>query len=274
MKSCKLTTKFLTVILPAVFLLGCQNAEQGTDEAGDQSTASAESTTEKIKETAKTVAAETGTLAADLAEQTKKSAKKLPENLRKLFNDGIETVRGSGVEKSAKQVGDQAIDGELTGWDGSEVKLSELWEEGPIVLMWYRGGWCPYCNIQLRAMQESLDEIEGAGARLVLLTPELPAKAKETAKANKMDIVALYDEDNQMADEYGIMYDLPETIVPMYRDKIKLSEYNGNDKMQLPLAATYVIDKSGEITYAFLDVDYKNRAEPAKIVEAVKAAAK
>ena len=119
-----------------------------------------------------------------------------------------------------------------------------------------------------------MDEIEGAGARLVLLTPELPAKAKETAKQNKMDIVALYDEDNQMAGEYGIMYDLPETIVPMYRDKIKLSEYNGNDKMQLPLAATYVIDKSGEITYAFLDADYKNRAEPAKIVEAVKAAAK
>ena len=252
MKRSRLITKILAFTLPAVFLLGCQNEESSTTET----------TQEKIT-----------SLASELAEQTKKSAEKLPEDLRKIFKEGIETVRGSGIEKSAKQVGDQAIDADLAGWDGSKVKLSDLWGEGPIVLMWYRGGWCPYCNLQLRAMQKSLDEIDDAGARLVVLTPELPEKAKETAEKNELDIVALYDEDNQLASEYGIMYDLPEPIVPMYRDKLKLPEYNGNDKMQLPLSATYVIDKSGKITYAFLDADYKNRAEPADIVEAVKSAA-
>ena len=198
----------------------------------------------------------------------------MPEKVRKVFSEGIETVRRTGIEKSAKQVGDQAIDGQLTGWDGSKVKLSDLWSQGPIVLMWYRGGWCPYCNLQLRAMQQSLDEIENAGARLVVLTPELPEKAKETADKNELDIVALYDKDNQLANEYGITFELPKPLVPTYRDKLKLAEYNGNDKMQLPLSATYVIDKSGKITYAFLDADYKNRAEPADVVEAVKSAAK
>ena len=268
-----LTAKFLTIFLPAVFLLGCQNPDQGTDPASDSGSTSTEEMTEKVKETAKDVAAKTTTLAADLAEQAKMSAKKFPEKIRKVFNEGIETVRGSGIEKSAKQVGDQAIDADLTGWDGTNVKLSDLWSEGPIVLMWYRGGWCPYCNLQLRAMQESLDEIGDAGARLVVLTPELPEKAKETAEANELDIVALYDEDNQLASEYGIMFDLPEPIVPMYRDKIKLPEYNGNDKMQLPLSATYVVNKSGKITYAFLDADYKNRAEPADVIDAVRTAA-
>ena len=213
-------------------------------------------------------------LAKQLSDTTKARMGKAPAKMKKAFKEAIDTVRNSGIEKSAKQVGDAAIDAKLTGWDGKEVQLSELWSEGPVVLMWYRGGWCPFCNIQLRAMQQSLDDLDNAGAKLVVLTPELPEKAKQTAEANDLDIVALHDSDNQLAAKYGIMYDLPEPIVPMYRDRLKLASFNGNEKMQLPLSATYVIDKSGKITYAFLDADYKKRAEPADIIKAVKAAAK
>lgn len=201
------------------------------------------------------------------------SVTRLSETMRQTFAKGIDAVRATDIEKSAKQVGDAAVDAQLAGWDGKNVKLSELWQEGPIVLMWYRGGWCPYCNIQLRAMQQSMDKIENAGAKLVVLTPELPEKAKETAEANDLDIVALHDKGNALARKYGLVFQLPETIVPAYRDKIKLPEYNGNDAMELPLSATYVIDKSGTITYAFLDADYKKRAEPADVIEAIKAAA-
>ncbi|QEG21628.1 haloacid dehalogenase type II [Mariniblastus fucicola] len=214
------------------------------------------------------------TLAEQLAAQAAKSAKRFPESVRKVYAEGIETVRATQIEESAKQVGDAAIDAELTNWNGETVKLSELWSEGPVVLMWYRGGWCPYCNIQLRAMQQNLDKIENAGARLVVLTPELPEKAKETAATNNLDIVALHDNGSAVARKYGILFKLPAAIVPSYRDKLKLPEYNGNDAMELPLSATYVIDKSGTITYAFLDADYKKRAEPADVIEAVKAAAK
>lgn len=207
-----------------------------------------------------------------LEENAAASATRLPENVRQTYAQGIEIVRATGIEKSAKQVGDEAIDAELSGWDGNSVKLSDLWQEGPIVLMWYRGGWCPYCNIQLRVMQQSMDKIENAGAKLVVLTPELPEKAKETADANDLDIVALHDRDNSLARKYGLVFQLPEAIVPSYRDKLKLPEYNGNDAMELPLSATYVIDQSGKITYAFLDADYKKRAEPSEVIAAVKAA--
>ncbi|MCL4129106.1 UNVERIFIED_CONTAM: hypothetical protein GTU68_000129 [Idotea baltica] len=183
-------------------------------------------------------------------------------------------VRDSGIEASAKQVGDSAIDAELAGWDGKSVKLSSLWKQGPVVLMWYRGGWCPYCNIQLRAMQESLDKLESAGARLVVLTPELPEKAKETAEKNDLEIIALHDKNSEVARKFGILFDLPEPIVPIYRDKLKLGSYNGNDKMELPLAATYVINKTGKISFAFLDADYKKRAEPSDVIAAVERAAK
>ncbi|QDT31934.1 peroxiredoxin-like family protein [Thalassoglobus polymorphus] len=212
-------------------------------------------------------------LSEQLEEKAASSVTRIPEDVRQAYAQGIEKVRATGIEKSAKQVGDAAIDAQLTGWDGSTVKLSELWQEGPIVLMWYRGGWCPYCNIQLRAMQQSMDKIENSGAKLVVLTPELPEKAKETAEANDLDLVALHDKDNALARKYGLVFQLPEAIIPAYRDKLKLPEYNGNDAMELPLSATYVIDQSGKITYAFLDADYKKRAEPADVIKAVEAAA-
>jgi len=216
---------------------------------------------------------ETPMLSELLEEKAAASATRLSEQVRQTYAKGIETVRATDIEQSAKQVGDTAIDAQLAGWDGNNVKLSDLWREGPIVLMWYRGGWCPYCNIQLRAMQQSMDNIENAGAKLVVLTPELPEKAKETAKANDLDIVALHDKGNAVARKYGLVFQLPETIIPAYREKLKLPEYTGNDAMELPLAATYVIDTSGKITYAFLDADYKKRAEPAEVIKAVKAAA-
>jgi len=215
---------------------------------------------------------ETPMLSEQLEEKAAASVTRIPADVRQTYGEAIETVRGTGIEKSAKQVGDAAIDAELAGWDGNSVKLSELWQDGPIVLMWYRGGWCPYCNIQLRAMQQSMDKIEDAGAKLVVLTPELPEKAKETADTNDLDIVALHDKGSAVAKDYGLVFQLPEPIIPAYRDKLKLPEYNGDDAMELPLAATYVIDQSGKITYAFLDADYKKRAEPADVIEAVKAA--
>ena len=234
-------------------------------------TAFAQSGTRQTEVADQPESTETPMLSELLQEKAAESATRMPAAKRQVYTQGIETVRATDIEKSAKQVGDAAIDAELTGWDGENVKLSELWQEGPIVLMWYRGGWCPYCNIQLRAMQQSMDAIENAGAKLVVLTPELPEKAKETAATNDLDIVALHDNGNALARQYGLVFQLPDAIVPAYRDKLKLPEYNGNDAMELPLAATYVIDKSGTITYAFLDADYKKRAEPADVIEAVKA---
>ena len=164
-----------------------------------------------------------------------------------------------------------APDATLTNFNGESVQLSSLWQEGPVVLMWYRGGWCPYCNIQLQAMNAKLKEIQGAGAQLVVLSPEIAEKAKETAAKTGAAFVAFQDTDSAVAREYGLVYQLDEAIVPMYRDRLKLNEFNGNEKMELPLAATYVIDKDGVIRYAFLDADYKKRAEPSEVVAAVKA---
>ncbi|PQO26481.1 peroxiredoxin-like family protein [Blastopirellula marina] len=210
------------------------------------------------------------TLKEQLQQKSDESGKRFPPEMLQKMRDAVQSVRDTGIEKSAKQVGDQAIDAELTGWNGKTVKLSEMWSEGPVVLMWYRGGWCPYCNLQLRAMQQELKAIEGAGAKLIVLTPELPEKAKETAEANDISFVALHDKNSATAHKYGLVFELPEAILPLYRDRLHLADVNGSDAMELPLSATYVVDTKGKIRYAFLDADYTKRAEPADVVAAVK----
>ncbi|MFI4875198.1 MAG: peroxiredoxin-like family protein [Blastopirellula sp. JB062] len=213
---------------------------------------------------------QTPTLQQQLQQKAADASKRYPAEMLKIMADAVESVRETGIEKSAKQVGDSAIDAELSGWDGKKVRLSEQWSKGPLVLMWYRGGWCPYCNLQLQAMQKELKTLEGAGAQLIVLTPELPEKAKETAAANQLSFVALHDKNSALARKYGLLFDLPETIAPLYRDRLKLAEVNGSDEMALPLSATYVIDADGKIRYAYLNADYKARAEPAEVVAEVK----
>ena len=211
-----------------------------------------------------------GPLESQLQAVARGARDRLPEPLLRTYQEAIGEVRGGGIEDTARQVGDDAPDATLTAWDGTEVTLSELWKSSPLILMWYRGGWCPYCNVQLREMQRRLDDIEGAGAKLAVLTPELPRHARATAEKNDLDLVALHDADLAVAEQYGIVFDLPPTIVPSYRDRLGLANYNGSDRMRLPLSATYVIDQNGKISYAFLDADYKKRAEPDAVIAAVR----
>lgn len=208
-------------------------------------------------------------LSDQLKEMTEGAKQRMPAEMLKTFGNAIDEVRETGIEKTAKKVGDKAPDGTLLSWDEQKTTLSDLWKEKPLVLTWYRGGWCPYCNLQLRAMEKKLAELEGAGARLVALTPELPANAKETAAQNKLSFLVLHDKKNKLAHKYGIVFKLPKSIVPVYRDRLQLPKVNGYDKLELPMAATYVIDRKGVIRYAFLDADYKKRAEPSAIIEAV-----
>lgn len=206
-----------------------------------------------------------------LGEMASRFAASSPAQRRAAFAEGIDEVRRSGLIGTAKNVGDTAPEGELQSLAGEAVSLDSTWAEGPVVITFYRGGWCPYCNVTLQALQASLNDIEGAGAKLVAVTPEIDAKASETVAKNGLSFTVLTDPNNAIAREFGIVFPLAEAILPIYRDGLKLAEYNGNENYELPLAATYVIDTEGVIRWSFLDADYKKRAEPADIVAAVKA---
>ena len=148
--------------------------------------------------------------------------------------------------------------------------LSDLWKEKPLVVVWYRGGWCPFCNGHLKELQKALDAIAEAGGQVVAISPELPESASETAANNDLSFTLLTDQGNELARKYNLVFKLPDFVEPIYRERIQLEKYNGEDSYELPLAATYVIDAGGKIRYAFLDADYKLRADPEEILAALK----
>jgi len=140
---------------------------------------------------------------------------------------------------------------------------------GPMVVTFYRGGWCPYCNTQLQAYQQMLPELRQAGAQLVAISPQSPDASLSTAEKNKLEFPVLSDTTSAAAKAFGIAFTPPPSVAAMYRPLLEKSNAPGND--QLPMAATYVIDSSGRITYASVSADYRQRAEPAEVLATVKA---
>ncbi len=204
-------------------------------------------------------------LAPKLSQYAQESAQKLPEGVPALFEAGVEAV--ADTVKKAKQVGEKAPDFTLKNAQGEEVQLAQLLKKGPVVLTWYRGGWCPYCNITLAALQEELPNFEAAGAQLLALTPELPDKSLSTQEKNELKFPVLTDLNSKVAEEYGLLFKLTPEVAKVYDSFFDLEATNGAEapKHTLPLAATYIIGQDGTIQWAFLDADYKKRAEPSEI---------
>ena len=216
------------------------------------------------------MATQGSSLKAKLEERKSSFNAKAPDDVKRTYADGIRAVVESGVVQQAKQLGDRAPDFELTNAAGQPVRLSDYLQRGPVVLTWYRGGWCPYCNLTLNALQAALPDIKAQGANLLALTPELPDQSMSTAEKHALDFEVLSDIGSDVAREYGIVYKLTDDVAATYEENFGLSATNGDDSNELPLAATYIISPEGEITYAFLDADYRNRAEPSDIVAALK----
>jgi peroxiredoxin len=197
--------------------------------------------------------------------------KAAPPDKAKSYQDGIDTVAASGITEKALKVGDTAPDFALKTPEGRPVRLSELLKTGPVILTWYRGGWCPYCNMTLIALQQALPEIKAAGATLVALNPELASYTAETAGKNHLDFDVVSDPGNAVARRYGIVFKMTPEVAAAMRKGAATNVRNGDDSDELPLSASYVIAQDGKITYAFLDADYRNRAEPSRLVKEVQA---
>ncbi|SDR92736.1 Peroxiredoxin [Polaribacter sp. KT25b] len=199
----------------------------------------------------------------------KSGAAKFTDEKKQIYADGITSVANSGVLDSALKVGDKAKNFTLKNALNESVTLYNELKNGPVVLTWYRGGWCPYCNITLHALQEKLQEFKQEGATLLALTPELPDNSLNTSEKNNLEFTVLSDLGNNIGKEYGVVYSLTDDVASIYNAGFGLNKVNGDASNELPLAATYIIDKNGIITYAFLDADYTQRAEPLEIISAL-----
>lgn len=231
--------------------------------------ASCENEASKTEQTEKTMTEQTS-LQDELNVKKEAFNAKAPEVKKKMYAEGIEAVAQSGVLEKALQVGDTAPNFELTNATGEKVSLADQLKKGPVVLTWYRGGWCPYCNITLNRLQKELPNFTAMGANLLALSPELPDSSISTAEKNELTFEVLSDLGNKVARQFGVVYKLPKPVAEAYQNGFDLHKYNGDESDELPLSATYVIAQDGTIKFAFLDAEYRNRAEPSAIVEVLK----
>jgi len=195
-----------------------------------------------------------------------------PAGRAALYQAKIEELRASFAQDAAAGVGALAPDFPLPDINGNLVSLTDLLRRGPVVLTFYRGGWCPYCNIQLRAYQAVLPQIIALGARLVAISPQLPEQSLSTAQANELTFEVLSDVGNEAARRFGLIYALPEELRAALRSNNKaLPGINGDESWELPVPATYVIARNRRIALAYVEVDYRKRLEPEAILEALRA---
>lgn len=194
---------------------------------------------------------------------------KASSEIKEIYADGIADVARQNVIANAKSNGDTAPNFTLANATGKEVLLSDYLKKGSVVLTWYRGGWCPYCNMTLHYLQEQLGAIQSKGANLLALTPELPDKSISTAEKHQLQFEVLSDVGNKVAKQYGIVFKLTDAVAASYQKGFNLHGYNGDASDELPLAATYVINQKGVIVYTFLDPEYRNRAEVKDILAAL-----
>ena len=206
-------------------------------------------------------------LADELAAFRQTFMTKAPPEIRDAMARADLALDGSGIAERAAKAGDVAPDFELPDARGRSVHLSNLLADGPVVVSFYRGGWCPYCNLELRALQMAEPRFRELGASLVAVSPQTPDESLSTSEKNALTFAVLSDVGSFAAKRFGIAFDLAEELRPIYaKFGHALPDKNGDDSWVLPLPATYVIDQDGTIALAFVDIDYRCRLEPADII--------
>ncbi|MDQ3179217.1 MAG: AhpC/TSA family protein [Acidobacteriota bacterium] len=177
-------------------------------------------------------------------------------------------VTSEDAAKAALNVGAKMPSFTLSDANGKSVNSDDLLKKGNLVVVFYRGAWCPFCNLYLKKLQENLSGIKAQGANIVAISVENPDKSLSVAQKNKVEFTVLSDPNLDTARKFGIVYQLDFATDEKYKTYgLDLVKMNGMAKPELPLSSTYIVNGKGEIVYAFHDVDYKKRAEPSVIIE-------
>ena len=197
--------------------------------------------------------------------------KKNPE-----FMKGVDDiiVKAKAFQQGGKaiKIGEKSPNFELPDALGNPISLSNLLNEGPLVITFYRGSWCPYCNLQLRALQDKLTDIQKLGATLVAISPEVPDSSMTKNEISEMEFIVLSDQDAKVASQYGVAWEIPEFLLEHMRidRNLDLKKINNGNNNILPIPATFILGIDGIVKWNYINVDYRTRSEPDEIIEALK----
>ena len=176
----------------------------------------------------------------------------------------------SGAADRALKAGDRAPDFALSDANGNVVRLSDLLASGPVAISFFRRVWCPYCNLELKALEETVSDIRARGATLIAVSPQGPQQSRKSQRDNGLSFPILSDSHNAIADAFGLKFKLQEDLVALYKSfGIDLSVSNGDDSWTLPMPGRFVIGTDGIIASAEVNADYTRRPDPSELLPVI-----
>ena len=197
----------------------------------------------------------------------------VPYSVIETMHRATAELKASGAAQRALRVGDQAPAFTLNDPDGRPVSSTELLRKGPLVVTFYRGVWCPYCNMELQALQATLPAILEASANLVAISPQVASNSRKSVRQNALTFPILSDPHNDVAAAFGLRFALQDYLVDLYKSlKNDLPSFNGDPSWTLPMPARYVIAPDGTIVYAEVNPDYTRRPDPSQMLPAIRRA--
>lgn len=197
---------------------------------------------------------------------------KVPPEMMEQVGAFISRLAYDDVTRNARKVGDAAPNFTLQSSTGQRVTLTELSAAGPVVVLFYRGDWRPFCDLELRAYQHALPEIKARGASLIAISPQSLDRSRTTAESRALGYPVLSDPDNVVAKSYGIAFSMNTAEQELHKKfGAHIPTINAAKNWDLPAPASFVVDHSGRITWAHVDANYTARAEPAEVLQALNA---
>ena len=195
----------------------------------------------------------------------------IPAETLQVMMSATEKLIRSGIAGRAKKAGDQAPNFSLPNTRGENITLNSYLQKGPLVISFYRGAWCPYCNLELKALDDAIERIRSSGAELVAISPNTLEKSAQFASENPFKFDLLCDVGNEVARRFGLVFELAEELRPIYKQfGIDIPAHNGDERYEIPIPATYIVHTDGSIVHAFVEADYTKRMEPDEIVAILK----
>ncbi|VAX22767.1 hypothetical protein MNBD_NITROSPINAE02-1921 [hydrothermal vent metagenome] len=215
------------------------------------------------------------TLSEEIARFQERMAGQIPAGISTIMKSSTTTLAKSGILDKAKSVGDKAPAFSLPNSRREIISSESLLKKGPLVISFYRGSWCPYCNLEMKALQTALASIEKLGATLVAISPSLPEKSTGLGEKHSISFEILSDIGNKVAREYNVVFVMANELRPIYSQfGFDIENDTGNNSYEIPIPATYVVDTDGTIVSAFVDVDHTKRMEPSSIIETLESIAR
>ncbi|WP_452218363.1 peroxiredoxin-like family protein [Lacinutrix undariae] len=200
------------------------------------------------------------------------AGRKAKPEFMKGVDDVINQAKAFKKGENAIKVGETAPNFQLPNANKQQTSLATLLTKGTVIITFYRGSWCPYCNLQLKALQNKTSEFKALGATLVAISPQVPDGSLTKTEIDNLTFTVLSDQDAKVANQYGVAWKVPEFLMEHMRTdrNLDLDTINNGDGSILPIPATFIITSNGLVKWSYVNVDYRTRAEPNNIIEVLK----